>query len=142
MTFASDDAQIRACFPALRVLRPHLREEEFLARIRRQQDEGYCLVYRQADETGEEAASVAGFRILNFLAWGKVLYIDDLVTAPEHRGKGHGGALLEAVVAYAKQQGCDAVHLDSGYQRNDAHRLYLNHDFILSTHHFSRALDQ
>lgn len=139
MVFAETDDQIRRCFPALKVLRPHLREEDFVARIRRQQTQGYRLAFHDDADT-EAAASVAGFRLLEYLAWGRALYIDDLVTRPDCRGRGCGGALLEAVVAHAEASGCDAVHLDSGYQRHDAHRLYLNHGFRLTTHHFARQL--
>jgi GNAT superfamily N-acetyltransferase len=59
------------------------------------------------------------------LAWGKVLYIDDLITDSETRRSGHGGKLLKWVIEQGKKANCDQVHLDSGPQRHDAHRLYL-----------------
>lgn len=141
MQFAETDTEIAACLPPLRALRPHLEamsEADFIARVRRQQAQGYRLAYRAADGM---VHSAAGFRILEFLAWGTVLYIDDLVTRAESRGKGHAGALLDAVIAHARAAGCDAVHLDSGYQRHTAHRLYLNHGFQLNCHHFACRLD-
>lgn len=136
MLFATTDTEIQGCFPALSVLRPHLRQDDFIDRIRCQQQQGYSLAFLGLDG---RAVSVAGFRHLEFLAWGKVLYIDNLVTLPEARGKGFGGKLLDEVIAYARAEGCDAVHLDSGFQRHDAHRLYLNHGFRLECHHFART---
>ena len=39
---ANTDDDIRRCYPAIRELRPHLTDaEDFLARVRRQREEGY-----------------------------------------------------------------------------------------------------
>jgi GNAT superfamily N-acetyltransferase len=135
---AETDEDIRRCFPALRVLRPHLTDPDaFVAQVRRQREAGYRL-YFVAGEDGPAAAAV-GFRLTESLSWGRFVYIDDLITLPEARGRGYGGALLDWVVNVAREAGCDAVHLDSGHQRFDAHRLYLNKRFKIIAHHF--ALD-
>ncbi len=135
MLFAETDDAIRRCAAALRVLRPHLSDEDIFARVRKQQaTQGYRLAYR---ESGGIVVSAVGFRPMDTLAWGKMIYIDDLVTLPEARGGGHAGALLDEVITLARLEGCDAVHLDSGYQRQDAHRLYLNRGFVLACHHFA-----
>ena len=53
-------------------LRPHLMEEvAFVEQVQRQLAEGYYLAYLQE---GEEVKALAGFRFLEFLAWGKALY--------------------------------------------------------------------
>lgn len=135
--FADTTGAIRRCFPAISSLRQHLDEEQFLAQVQRQQQDGYRLVFLQA---ADEVPSVAGFRILEYLAWGRILYIDDLVTMPRAQCRGYGGQLLRWLVEHARAHGCAAVHLDSGYQRHDAHRLYLNHGFRLSSHHFALSL--
>ena len=134
---ANSPEQIRLCYQVMRQLRPHLTEEQgFIQQVERQIKEGYCLAYSQ-DEEGIKA--LAGFRFLEFLAWGKVLYIDDLITDANARKKGHGSRLLKWVIEQARQAGCDQVHLDSGPLRHDAHRLYLNQGFKIIGHHF--ALD-
>ncbi|MBS1936158.1 MAG: GNAT family N-acetyltransferase, partial [Bacteroidetes bacterium] len=79
-----------------------------------------------------------GFRYLQFLYNGKHIYIDDLATLPSSRGKGYAGELLDYVINLAKEKGYKCVTLDSGYQRFDAHRLYLNKGFTLNCHHFSK----
>ncbi len=133
----SSDAELVACFPAFLELRPHLTQEAFLEQVRRQQAQGYRIVAVQA---GEQVPSAAGYRFAEFLAWGKVLYVDDLTTLAAARGQGHGGVLLDWLVGHAREQGCNAVHLDSGHQRHAAHRLYLNKGFVLSSHHMALAL--
>ncbi|MHB8629251.1 MAG: GNAT family N-acetyltransferase [Aggregatilineales bacterium] len=134
---AETDEHIQQCFPALKALRPHLDETTFLAQVKRQQMQGYRLLFLQ---TEGEFRSVAGYRILEFLAWGKILYIDDLITLPGEKRKGYAGQLLDWLIAYAKTQGCAQIHLDSGYQRHDAHRLYLNKGLDLNCHHFALQL--
>lgn len=88
----------------------------------------------------QEAVAVGGFRFLHTLAWGKLLYIDDLVTLPEFRSGGHGHLLLEWLFAEAARLGCEQLHLDSGHHRHGAHRFYLQHGLEISAHHFSRII--
>jgi GNAT superfamily N-acetyltransferase len=136
--FAESDIQIAACFPVMRQLRPHLTaQEEFLARVRRQQSQGYLLAF-VADE--ERAVCVAGFRLLENLAWGRFIYVDDLVTDETTRSCGHGEEMLNWLVDYARDHHCDELHLDSGVQRFGAHRFYLNHRMDITAHHFALRL--
>jgi GNAT superfamily N-acetyltransferase len=126
--------QIQKCFHVVQQLRPHLQEKSFIEQVQRQIGQGYQLVYL---ETEEAVRAVAGYRFLEFLAWGKVLYLDDLITDLNARRKGYASALLKWVISQAKIAECAEVHLDSGPQRHDAHRLYLNHGFQLNSHHFA-----
>ncbi|WP_448213937.1 GNAT family N-acetyltransferase [Colwellia sp. MEBiC06753] len=71
------------------------------------------------------------------LAWGKHIYIDDLVTNQQYRSTGVGTLLIDWLKQYAKAQGCQQLHLDSGEQRFAAHRFYLRHGFNIASHHFS-----
>src|SRR5436190_5239877 len=100
-------------FEAMAELRRLADVRSFLERAEVQRREGYRLVASFADGD-DDAAAVAGFRAGNFLAWGKVIYVDDLSTRAKYRGRGHGGALLDWLVAEAKRLECDALHLDSG----------------------------
>ena len=80
--------------------------------------------------------------MLDTLAHGRVLYVDDLSTLPAARRRGHARALLDWCAQEAARLDCDALHLDSavGPARLDAHRLYLNAGMRISSHHFSREL--
>jgi GNAT superfamily N-acetyltransferase len=131
--------EIQRCFPMMRELRPHLEEHIFAEQVIEQMGEGYRLVCL---EEGKDLKAIAGFRILTFLAWGKVLYIDDLITGSQARKKGYGGKLLKWVMSQAKLVNCDQVHLDSGPQRHDAHRLYMNHGMKIIGYHFAVEIKQ
>lgn len=133
----TSDEELAACFPAFLALRPHLELTGFMEQVRRQQAQGYRIIAARVDVG---VPSAAGYRFAEFLAWGKVLYVDDLTTLEAARGQGHASALLDWLIGHARSQGCNAVHLDSGYQRHAAHRLYLNKGFVLSSHHLSLAL--
>lgn len=138
VSLAESDEQIATCLPVLRQLRPHLTDtDDAIARVRRQQRTGFRLGYLIA---GDRVVAVAGFRLLENLAWGRFLYVDDLVTDEAQRSSGHGERLLAWLIDHAKESGCDQVHLDSGVQRFDAHRFYLRHRFRITSHHFAMTL--
>jgi GNAT superfamily N-acetyltransferase len=119
-------------------LRPHLKADEFADRIRHQQEAGYRLLYLEDDG---EVKCVAGFRLLENLAWGKFLYVDDLVTRNADAGKGYGRAVFEWLLQHARAQGCEQLHLDSGVQRYAAHRFYLGRGMAITSHHFAVKLE-
>jgi len=136
--FANNDDEIESCFGVMAQLRPHIQREEFLPRVKRQAETfGYKLAYLAADEI----KAVTGFRISECLAWGKFLWVDDLVTKNEDRNKGYGGKLFDWLVDYAQRIGCGQIHLDSRVQRFAAHRFYLNKRMIIECHHFSLELE-
>lgn len=138
---ADTDQQISACYPIMRELRPHIKAEDFLQRIRYQQTSGYFLVAMKDVVDGiETVVAVAGFRIGENLAWGRFLYIDDLVTNTKCRSKGYGSRLLEWLKAHASALDCEQLHLDSGLQRVDAHRFYEREGLPKSSFHFSTAI--
>ena len=131
---AHTDAEIESCFPAFSALRPHIEQKHFLAQIRRQQAQSYQILALRHEGT---VKSAAGFRFAEYLAWGRILYIDDLTTLPRETSKGFAGALLDWLIHYAKTNQCKGVHLDTGYARHAAHRLYLRKGFLLNCHHLS-----
>ncbi|MCH6257595.1 GNAT family N-acetyltransferase [Puniceicoccaceae bacterium K14] len=122
----------------MKALRPHLDPAAFTEKVKRQQGDGYqlaCVV----NDAGDVSA-IAGYRIHETMAWGKILYLDDLATSPEKLRKGYAGALLDWLHDEAIAAQCDQMHLDSGYNRNDAHRLYLNKGYQLVSHHFAKIV--
>lgn len=119
-------------------LRPHLSSRETMVEQINgwQRSEGYRLL--GSFEGGvEEPVALAGFRFLHTLAWGHVLYVDDLITRRDFRGKGHADGLMKWLFAEAKRVGCDQFHLDSGPQRLVAHRFYFNQGLHISAYHFA-----
>ena len=134
---ATTDAEVSATFPVMRQLRPHLREEEYLEVVRRLQRSGYRLTFAAKDG---EVRCVAGFRVIEFLAYGKFLYVDDLVTAENTRSEGHGKRMLDWLVGVAREESCGSLQLGSGVRRHGAHRFYFQEGMKISSYHFSRAI--
>lgn len=136
---AKSEAEVRRCWSAFHELRPHLRsEEEFVECWRKQLAEGYRIVYIVENEA---VGAAAGYRFFHTMAWGRILYVDDLVAVqPLHRTR-LGTLLLQHLQAEAKRNGCAAVHLDTGYQRHLAHRAYLRNGFHFHCHHMAWPVD-
>jgi GNAT superfamily N-acetyltransferase len=135
ITVAHSDEDIGRCLPVMKQLRPHLSgsESEFVDRIRLQMSLGFRLAFLAE---GGEVRAVAGFRTVENLSRGRMLYVDDLVTDEAHRSSGHGAKMLLWLADRAREDGCSELHLDSGVQRVDAHRFYLAHGMVISAHHF------
>jgi GNAT superfamily N-acetyltransferase len=134
---AESDEDILACFPVIRHLRELQDAASFLRRVRSQQLSGYHLA---ALREGGDPVAVAGFRLGESLAWGRHLYVDDLVTLPEARSRGYGSALLAWLAEFGRARGVGQLHLDSGRQRADAHRFYEREGLEGSSIHFKRSL--
>lgn len=115
-------------------LRPQYHLASIKAQIHKQRQNGYQLAYA-SDNNG--VLCVAGFVVGEKLAWGRHLYIDDLVTDESHRSTGAGRFLIDWLKDYAREIGCKQIHLDSGVQRFSAHRFYLREGFDIASHHFS-----
>lgn len=137
ISIATTDSEISACYPAMRELRPHIAEGQFLSRIRAQESTGYQLAFVQHPD---DVVAVAGFRVGENLAWGRFLYVDDLVTLPAQRSKDFGSSLLSWLREFASKEGCLQLHLDSGAQRKDAHRFYEREGMSVTSFHFMRSI--
>ena len=129
-------------YAAMLELRPHIGSStDFVRRVdQTQRAQGYRLIASFDD--GEQAAAAAGFRVIDYLAWGHALYCDDLSTRQTYRGRGHAGQLMDWMIEEARRLGCGEFHLDSGVgaDRQTAHRLYFNKGMRISSHHFSRGI--
>lgn len=115
-------------------LRPQYCLSSVMEQIKKQQANGYQLAYVKDKEN---ILGVAGFVISEKLAWGKHIYIDDLVTNENYRSTGVGTLMINWFKQYAKDIDCQQLHLDSGIQKFAAHRFYLNNRFNIASHHFS-----
>ena len=125
-------------YEAMAELRKLASPDSFLERVARQRREGYRLI-GSFEPDDEQAAAVGGFRLANFLAWGRAIYVDDISTRARYRGRGHAGGIMDWLIAEARRLDCDQLHLDSGVgpDRETAHRLYMNKGLRISAHHFS-----
>ena len=136
---AQTDDELLKCRDVMLALRPHIEAAAFLPMVKDMMQAGYQIAYV---ETEGKAVAAVGYRHLQFLFNGKHIYIDDLSTLPEYRGRGYGGQLLAFVAETAKAHGYKVITLDSGFHRHEAHRLYLNKGFRIASLHFSKALSE
>ncbi len=136
---AETDEQIADCFETMAFLRSHLVRENFVERVRVQAESGYRLAALRKE--GDPAVRcVAGFRALRHLAYGDVLYVDDLSTAESDRSKGYGNAMFDWLVEYGERLGLTELQLDSGVQRCAAHRFYFRKRMHIHAYRFRLAL--
>ncbi|WP_044199641.1 GNAT family N-acetyltransferase [Dyadobacter tibetensis] len=133
------DADSLKCRRAIQALRPLLSDDMYMDAVRQTLADRRQIIF--IEENGE-AVSVAVFETGYNLFRGPYLYIDDLTTLPEARGKGHAGALIDWILDYARRENIKEVHLDSGVNpgRANAHRLYLNKRFQISSLHFTHKI--
>ena len=134
---AESDTDIDRCFPVMAELRTHLRRDSFVDLVQHLAAQGYRLAYL---DDGEDVVAVAGYRIYTNLFLGKNLYVDDLVTSERVRSQGYGKSLMSELREIARKNDCEYFHLDSGIQRDQAHKFYFREGMTVSSFHFSEKL--
>ena len=135
---AETDEEIQACHGVMAELRPHVVAVEFVPLVRRLASEtGLQLAYLVEGEV----KAVAGFRVSEWLANGRYLEIEDLVTSGDERSRGYGGALFDWLVRHARECNCDHLRLTSNVKRGDAHRFYERKGMVLLAYYFHMELE-
>ncbi len=134
-----DSSDIIMALEVMSALRPQLNSSNVEMILGGMMKRGYHLLGVQ--EGGKYVAAL-GYRFTEHLHWGKAVYIDDLSTLAGYRNKGYARILLEQVKKIALDAHCQQIHLDSGLGENryNAHRLYLNFGFNITSHHFALEL--
>ncbi|MGO1069955.1 GNAT family N-acetyltransferase [Lysobacter sp. CA199] len=133
------DAELRAVWPLVSQLRPEFDEARFLAQMHRQIAAG-CRATVAFDAQGVPRA-FACWRVMEMLAVGLHVYVDDLITDQTVRSQGYGKTMLDWLKAEAKRLGCARLQLDSGTHRQDAHAFYLRERLRIEAFHFGVKLD-
>ena len=118
-------------------LRPHVQEDQFLLLVSRL---AQVAKFQLAFLFDGEVKAVAGIRISEWLAGGKYLEIEDLVSKSRDRSRGYGGELFDWVARYAIEQNCNHLRLVSNVSRQHAHRFYLRKGMTIEAHYFSLEL--
>jgi GNAT superfamily N-acetyltransferase len=89
---------------------------------------------------GETVRAVAIWRLVENTYEGRRLYVDDLVSDEACRSQGFGNRLLSWLEMQAKSLACDVLALDSGVQRQKAHRFYFREGMHIPSFCFRKAL--
>jgi GNAT superfamily N-acetyltransferase len=119
-----------------RQLRPHL-PEDYVERMK--------AVFASGAEMAVaviagEVAGITVFRVVEKTFSGRELYCDDLVTDEARRSTGVGHALIAYMEKVGRERHCDTLALDSGTQRQQAHKFYFREQLPITAFHFSKKL--
>jgi GNAT superfamily N-acetyltransferase len=117
-----------------RQLRPDM-PADYRAKMERVFAGGARMAVAVADA---EIAGVAVYRHYEDTATGIKFYIDDLVTDEASRSRGIGHALVEYVDRVARDANCGSLVLDSGTQRQQAHKFYFREGFVITSFNFKK----
>ncbi|HVV98253.1 MAG TPA: GNAT family N-acetyltransferase [Rhodanobacteraceae bacterium] len=119
-----------------RQLRPQL-PHDYAAKMQRVFAQGARMCVA-AD--GDRVVGIAVHRIFENTVDGVQMYVDDLVTEETSRSQGIGKALLEHLQQIARESGCAKFNLDSGTQRQQAHKFYFREGMVVTSFHFAKPL--
>jgi len=131
----SDEKLLRSAERVHRQLRPHI--GDYFPRMKEILGAGAEMAV--AIE-GEEVRGLTVFRILEKTHSGRDLYCDDLVTDEGRRSTGVGHVLMEYMERIARERGCDTFSLDSGTQRQQAHKFYFREGMVVTSFHFDKKI--
>ncbi|MBT2441208.1 GNAT family N-acetyltransferase [Streptomyces sp. ISL-36] len=122
--------------PLIRTLRPGLDAAGFLEFAAVAHLQG--LVFTAAYDPAGRCLGVAAHRVLA-TSRGRLLFVDDLVTAPSARSAGVGARLFDELRQRALRAGCLRIELDTGTANLGAQRFYHARRMNIVALHF--ALD-
>lgn len=134
-----EPAWLAAAEPVHRQLRPQLPADyaDHMARVFA--DGGEMVVAVSGDS--RQVRGLALFRLFADTACGLRCYVDDLVTHEAYRSQGVGRALLGWLQVQAHARGARRLSLESGTQRQAAHRFYFREGFVIASFSFTKSLD-
>lgn len=120
-----------------RQLRPHL--GDYVPRMKQVLAGGAEMAVCVVDG---EVAGVTVFRVLEKTHSGRDLYCDDLVTDETQRSTGVGHALVQYMEGICRERSCDTFSLDSGTQRQQAHKFYFREGLVITSFHFDKKISK
>jgi len=118
-----------------RQLRPHLKD--YVGRMKEVLAAGAEMAVALVDG---KVAGVTVFRVLEKTHSGRDLYCDDLVTDEAKRSNGVGHALMQYMEGICRERKCDMFALDSGAQRQQAHKFYFREGMTITSFHFNKPI--
>ncbi|MBU6467919.1 MAG: GNAT family N-acetyltransferase [Betaproteobacteria bacterium] len=89
---------------------------------------------------GDQLCGLVVYRITTNTMVGKKIYSEDLVADPKAPVKGVGHLMMDYLKEVGKQRGCVSLELESGTQRDQAHRFYFKEGFVIKAFGFKQSL--
>lgn len=93
-------------------------------------ENGHVLIAR---EEGKIIGMVCVLYTISTALGARVAFLEDMIVAPEGRGKNVGSELLAYALDFAKGQGCQRITLLTDQDNTGAHRFYEKQGFTRST---------
>lgn len=107
--------------PIARILWPELEPEAYVISLASMSATGYKLF---GVRHGGTLVSIAGVQEIELLARGKVLWLFDMATHPDHQGKGFGARLLAFLREFARSNGYSRLLLHTSSSREATISFY------------------
>ena len=133
----TDASLLSSAEPVHRQLRPQL-PADYLARMKQVFASGAEMAVALAEG---HVAGITVFRVIEKTHSGRELYCDDLVTDEKQRSTGVGRALMQYMERICRERRCDTFALDSGCQRQQAHKFYFREGMTIQAFHFAKKPD-
>jgi len=90
---------------------------------------------------GDRVVTVSVWRLIENTYEGRRLYVDDLVSDEARRSTGAGKLLFDWLEETARSHGCQVLALDSGVQRQRAHRFYFREGMHIPSFCFRKVIE-
>lgn len=133
-----DAAEVPSILPLVGILNPALDPVTLQARLQAMLADGYrCL----GGFEGDTLLAICGLWTGTKFYCGRYLEVDNVFVHPGQRSSGIGKAMMQAVEAIARDEGCDVLMLDTYVTNTRSHKFYLGQDFEIIGYHMNRNLD-
>nr|WP_295922206.1 GNAT family N-acetyltransferase [uncultured Dyadobacter sp.] len=129
------ETEIVHCWEVALLLRPHLKKDKWVPMITEMMENEKYFIAGVWDK--DRFVAFAGCRFMTSLHSGNIIYVDDLCTLDEYRGKGLATKLLQFVREIAVLNHQDALVLDTDFTNDTAQKVYLRNGFKLAALHLA-----
>ncbi len=90
---------------------------------------------------GEKIIGFITFSLRNVVRYPKpIIEVDELFVAITYQKHGIGGRLMQQMEEDARNLGCHAIFIESGYDHVPAHKFYEKLEYKNSGYHFKKVL--
>lgn len=130
--------QLEVTIPLLRELNPQISDEL----LRSRQKEMIAQNYHCAGiYDGEKLIGISGIWILIKYYVGKHVELDNVYLKKEYQGQGLGNQLVEWILNYAKNQGCEASELNCYIENEGGNKFWSNLGYKPIGYHYQKKLN-
>jgi GNAT superfamily N-acetyltransferase len=107
--------------PIAKVLWPELQAKDYIRNLTSMSAKGYALWGTRSNGL---LVGIAGVQEIELLARGRILWLFDMATHPDHQGKGFGARMLSFLEEYARTNGYSRLLLHTSVTREDTINFY------------------